>query len=96
MTAELTAAPSTETIDVAYARMGYFIEGVPEAADVFLRAYEAETGWISRDQDLALFELAASARPMMSPSEWFAHPYMEAGYRQFIAGAVARLTVKTG
>ena len=25
--------------------MGYFIEGIPEAAETFLRAYEAEAGW---------------------------------------------------
>ena len=76
--------------DVAYARMGYFIEGLPEAADEFLRVYEAEAGW--KLSDLALFELAASARPMVSPTEWFAHPYMEEGFRRFIAGARERLT----
>ena len=75
--------------DVAYARMGYFIEGVPEAAEKFLRAYEAEAGW--KLSDLALFELAASARPMISTTEWFAHPYMEAGFRRFIAEARQRL-----
>jgi len=75
--------------DVAYARMGYFIEGIPEAAETFLRVYEAEAGWTLTD--LALFELAASARPMMSPTEWFAHPYMEAGFRRFIAEAKAKL-----
>lgn len=73
--------------DVAYARMGYFIEGLPEAADVFLREYEAAAHWRLRREDLALFELAASARPMMSPAEWFAHKYMEDGFRRFIAGA---------
>ncbi|MCY3780522.1 MAG: phosphotransferase [Chloroflexi bacterium] len=76
--------------DVAYARMGYFIEGLPEAADVFLRVYEAEAGWTLTD--LALFELAASARPMMSPTDWFAHSYMEEGFRRFIARAKERLT----
>lgn len=71
--------------DVAYARMGYFIEGLPEAAELFLRVYEREAGL--RLSDLALFELAASARPMMSPTDWFAHPCMEAAYRQFIKRA---------
>ncbi len=75
--------------DVAYARMGYCIEGLPEAAEVFLRAYEEAAGW--RLSDLALFELAASARPMLSPTDWFAHPYMEAGYRQFIQRATESL-----
>lgn len=73
--------------DVAYARMGYCIEGEPEAADVFLREYEAAAGWTLSRRDLALFELAASARPMTDPSDWFAHPYMEAGFRRFIAQA---------
>jgi len=73
--------------DVAYARMGYFIEGEPEAADVFLREYEAAAGWSLARRDLALFELAASARPMTDPDDWFAYPYMEQGFRQFIAGA---------
>ena len=31
--------------DVAYARMGYCIEGEPEAADEFLRVYEQAAGW---------------------------------------------------
>ncbi|MCY3918113.1 MAG: aminoglycoside phosphotransferase family protein [Chloroflexi bacterium] len=75
--------------DVAYCRMGYFIEGIPEAAETFLRAYEAEAGW--KLTDLALFELAACARPMIAPEDWFAHPYMEAGFRRFIEQARERL-----
>ena len=77
--------------DVAYCRMGYFIEGVPEAADVFLREYEAAAGWQLNREDLALFELAASARPMTGPDTWFAQPHMAEGYRQFIAQARERL-----
>lgn len=80
--------------DVAYARMGYFIEGIPEAADTFLRAYEAEAGW--RLTDLALFELAAAARPMTDPDDWFAHPYMEAGFRRFIEQAKEKLVSSGG
>ncbi len=80
--------------DVAYARMGYFIEGIPEAAETFLRAYEAEAGW--KLTDLALFELAASARPMIDPEDWFAHPYMEAGFRRFIAQAREKLASSGG
>ncbi len=75
--------------DVAYARMGYFIEGIPEAAETFLRVYEAEAGWTL--SDLALFELAASARPMIDPEDWFAHPYMDAGFRRFIEQAKEKL-----
>ncbi len=75
--------------DVAYCRMGYFIEGIPEAAETFLRAYEAAAGWALTD--LPLFELAASARPMTDPTDWFAYPYMEAGFRRFIARAREKL-----
>ena len=75
--------------DVAYCRMGYFIEGLPEAAETFLRVYQAEAGW--ELTDLPLFELAASVRPMIDPTHWFAHPYMEAGFRRFIAQARERL-----
>ena len=75
--------------DVAYCRMGYFIEGVPEAAQTFLHVYEAEAGWTL--SDLPLFELAASARPLTDPDDWFAHPYMEDGFRRFIAAAKEKL-----
>jgi aminoglycoside phosphotransferase (APT) family kinase protein len=75
--------------DVAYCRMSYFIEGVPEAAQTFLRVYEAEAGWTL--SDLPLFELAASARPMTDPEDWFAHPYMQEGFRRFIAQAKEQL-----
>ena len=67
--------------------MGYFVEGEPEAAEVLLREYEAAAGWTLDRADLALFELAASARPMTDPEDWFAFPYMEAGFRRFIAEA---------
>ena len=75
--------------DVAYARMEYFLEGLPEAAETFLRAYEAEAGW--RLTDLALFELAACARPMTDPAGWFTRPHMEARFRRFIEQAKANL-----
>lgn len=78
--------------DVAYARMGYYIEGEPHAADEFLRVYEHATGWTLSRRDLALFELAASARPMTDPEDWFAYPYMEAGFRRFIAEARQKLS----
>ncbi len=78
--------------DVAYARMGYCIEGEPEAADVFLREYEAAAGWTLARRDLALFELAAGVRPMTDPEDWFAHPYMVTGFRRFIAEARQKLS----
>ena len=80
--------------DVAYCRMGYFIEGVPEAAETFLRVYQETAGWTLTD--LPLFELAASARPMTDPDDWFAYPYMEDGFRRFIAQAREKLVSPRG
>lgn len=71
--------------DVAYARMEYFLEGLPEAAETFTRVYLAETGW--ELPNLAISELAASVRPMTDPAGWFTRPQMETRYRQFIAAA---------
>lgn len=71
--------------DVAYCRMEYYLEGLPEAADEFLRAYEAAAFWTLTD--LPLFELAASARPMTDPAGWFTRPHMEERFRRFIAQA---------
>lgn len=75
--------------DVAYARMEYFLEGLPDAADVFLQVYEMEAGW--KLHDLALFELAASARVMTDPPGWFTRPHMEERYRKFLADAKQKL-----
>ena len=75
--------------DVAYARMEYFLEGLPEAADIFLRVYQVETGWDT--PNLALMELVASARVMTDPAGWFTRPHMEARYRRFVAAAIDRL-----
>ena len=75
--------------DVAYARMEYFLEGLPQAAETFLRVYEAEAGW--ELEDLALFELAASARVMTDPPGWFTRPHMEERFRKFVADAKRKL-----
>ena len=56
--------------DVAYTRMEYFLEGLPEAAETFLRVYLAETGW--QLANLPISELAASVRPMTDP-RWLVH-----------------------
>ena len=76
--------------DVAYCRMEYYLEGLPDAAEEFLRVYENATGW--KATDLPLFELAASARVMTDP-RWLVHtrPHMEARYRRFVANANAGL-----
>ena len=71
--------------DVAYARMCYHLDGLPEAAEDFLRAYETEAGYAA--PDLPLFELAACARPMTDMAGWITRPNMEERFRRFIARA---------
>ncbi len=80
--------------DVAYARMEYFLEGLPEAADSFLQVYEAAAGWTV--SELSLFELAASARVMTDPPGWFTRPHMEERYRKFVAEAKDKLIAASG
>ncbi len=71
--------------DVAYCRMEYALEGLPAAADLFLRVYEAASGHPL--ENLPLFELAAAARPMTDPAGWFTRPHMEERFRKFILRA---------
>ena len=71
--------------DVAYARMEYFLEGMPEAAETFLRVYMAESGQAL--PNLPLCELAASARPMIHMAGWMTRPNMEERFRRFITRA---------
>lgn len=77
-------------MDVAYARMEYYLEGLPDATETFLNVYEKQIGHPMKN--LALWELAASARPMTDPSGWFTRPHMEDRFRSFIASAKQRLT----
>lgn len=77
-------------VDVAYCRMEYYLEGLDDAADEFLHAYEAMNG--QTVANLGLWELAASARPMTDPSGWFTRPHMEDRFRRFIANAHHRAT----
>ena len=62
------AACGDSAIDVAYARMNMFLMGLPEAAEAFLRTYEAESG--RKTENLAFWELAAAVRPMVDPADW--------------------------
>lgn len=75
--------------DVAYCRMEYYLEGLPDAADRFLQEYLDRTGWTL--PNLPLMELAASARVMTDPPGWFTRPHMEARYRKFVADAKQKL-----
>jgi len=75
--------------DVAYARMEYYLEGLPNAADDFLRVYEAQSN--QQLVNLGLWELACSVRPMTDPSGWFTRPFMEERFRNFIVNAKQRV-----
>ena len=76
--------------DVAYARMCYFLDGLPDAAETFLRVYEEEAGY--KLTDLALFELAACARPMANRSGCFTRTEMAPRFRRFIEQAKQKLS----
>jgi aminoglycoside phosphotransferase (APT) family kinase protein len=54
--------------DVAYALMNLVLRGLPEAAEEFLKVYEAEHH--QKLENLAMWELAASVRPMVDPVDW--------------------------
>jgi len=79
------AAYGDPGIDVAYCRMELYLNGLDQAADEFIRTYEAETGKLVAN--LGFWELAATARPMFH-GKWAT----EAGPRlhQFIADARGR------
>lgn len=62
------AAYGDPAVDVGYARMNMILMGLPDAADVFLRVYETETGHPLRN--LGFWELAAAVRPMTDPQDW--------------------------
>jgi aminoglycoside phosphotransferase (APT) family kinase protein len=62
------AACGDPVIDVAYARMNMCLMGLPDAADEFLQAYESESGRTA--ENLAIWEMAAAARPMLDPEAW--------------------------
>ncbi len=55
-------------IDVAYALMNLTLRDLPEAADEFLRVYQARRGL--KLENLAFWELAASVRPLMDQADW--------------------------
>ena len=62
------AAFGDPAIDVAYCRMNMLLEDLPQAADEFIKTYERETG--QEIGNLAFWELAAAARPMLDPEGW--------------------------
>lgn len=62
------AACGDPAVDVGYAFMNIVLMGLPEAADEFLRVYEAQTGRVLRN--LGFWQLAAAVRPMTDPDDW--------------------------
>jgi aminoglycoside phosphotransferase (APT) family kinase protein len=83
------AAYGDPAYDVAYCRMEYYLEGLDDAAEEFLRVYQQQTNRPLKN--LGLWELAASVRPMTDPSGWFTRPFMEDRFRRFIANAKQRI-----
>jgi aminoglycoside phosphotransferase (APT) family kinase protein len=84
------AACGDPTIDVAYARMNMCLMGLPQAAEEFLRVYEAERG--CKAENLGLWEMAASARPMVDPLDWeLDQSEMKERFDKYLRAALARV-----
>lgn len=66
-----TAAYGNPAIDVAYSRMDMCMVGLFEAADCFLKSYEAATG--SHVENLELWELVAAAGLLPDPARWLSY-----------------------
>jgi Ser/Thr protein kinase RdoA (MazF antagonist) len=62
------AAYGDPALDVAYFRMNMYLRGIKEAADIFLKHYEAESG--ARVRNLGFWELARAAGPLPNPALW--------------------------
>ncbi len=75
-------------LDVAYCLMELYLEGMDTAAAEFLQAYEAEAG--QAITNLAYWELAAAARPMINIDGWITRPFMDERFHRFITNALAR------
>ena len=61
------AAYGDPALDVGYFRMNMYLRGIKEAADVFLKHYEAVHGPV---RNLGFWELACAARPLPDPAAW--------------------------
>ncbi len=92
------AAYGDLALDVGYFRMNMHLRGIKEAADHFLKRYEAASGPV---QNLGFWELASAARPLPDPAAWIP-PSREMGdltatddradsdYYEFVADAIQR------
>jgi aminoglycoside phosphotransferase (APT) family kinase protein len=74
-------------VDVAYALMELHLVGEPEAADEFLRVYEARSG--CPVANLHFWSLAAAVRPMEQPEGWISDEPFQGRYREFVRRALA-------
>ena len=92
-------AVGDRAIDVGNFRMEMHLRGIREAADIFLRRYEAGAGEV---ENLAFWDLAAAARPLPKPIAWLLDPPKDrAGrvdesavlrnYFRFVSEAIARM-----
>lgn len=72
--------------DVAYCRMDMVLSGMCAVADLFLKAYEAETG--RRMTNLHIWELASAARPMFHAEGWISKSPSRELFQDFIANAM--------
>jgi aminoglycoside phosphotransferase (APT) family kinase protein len=82
------AALGDPAIDVAYCCMDIALKDLPVAADEFLRAYEIAVGHPLAN--LGFWELAASARPMLSPQGWVDQSPQKELFSRFIAQAMQK------
>ena len=96
------AAYGDPAIDVAYSRMDMCMVGMDEAADYFLRSYEAATD--RRVENLELWELVAAARIMPDPAGWLSYyrgigdtwstpDTVRRNFRRFVADAQRRAII---
>jgi aminoglycoside phosphotransferase (APT) family kinase protein len=94
-----TAAYGDPAIDVAYCRMDMSMVGLFEAADCFLKSYEAATG--RHVENLELWELVAAAGLLPDPARWLSYwqeigdtwstpESMRRNLRRFVADALRR------
>lgn len=83
------AAWGEPEIDLAYLRMDLALSGMGAAWPGVLEAYERTLGRPA--ENLALWELAAAARPMFSPEGWVSESPGKERFRWFIDDAEIRL-----
>ncbi len=89
------AAVGDRALDVGNFRMEMHLRGIREAADIFLRRYEADAGAV---ENLAFWELAAAARPLPDPEAWLIDPPAGAGegdllgnFHEFVNASLGRI-----